>query len=167
MDIKNELNISSDLDIVINKLSHEKEEIQQKLHIFKMLRLAEDISKLPNLEEFNLSNADKVIVTIQYDKEDDENYIYLSLRNKDDKKLDSKLSHILRTACRFPGGVNNEYINEDFHYDVGQKFEFDAHLKENLLNLFLSTELKAVLEYSEMDNELINNKEPTGKKAKI
>lgn len=166
MDIKKELKSSSNLDTIIKNLHQEKRDINKKIYIFKILRFVEDIVALAKYKEFESSKVSNAILSLYYDREDDENYIMLKFTNDRGNPIDNSLDNKFRGECNFPGDVKLLYVNENFKTNKEYIFIFNESLKEKLLDLLLSSELKTILDYSQLDNDLTNTKKPI-KKHKV
>lgn len=166
MDIKNELNSSQDLSVIIKNLHEEQKNLNKKIHIFNILKLVEDIITLPYLEAFKEGDVHNAVISYQYDNEDDEYYLCLDFINNTENNLSRSLAGELRSECMFPGAINRSDINEEFNPEEKHFLAFDEFLKEKLLNLLLSKELKNILDYSQLDNDLMK-KENTIKKHKL
>jgi len=167
INIREELKLSHNLDDVINNLESEQENINKKLYIFKILRFIDSLNQLNNVNDFKNLNVNSGTLAYGYDREENEYFIVLRFIDSDGKQIGYNLDKNIRNACKFPGRLDVTYLSEDFQIDKLYYLNFSMDIKKDLLDLFLSKELKSVLEYNEIDNELDNKKEIVLKKPKL
>ncbi len=167
INIKAELNLSDDLDSVVKNLDLQQEELNKKMHIFKFMRFADSIAKLKDMEDFKQLGIESGAVGYGYDNSEDEHFAVLFFFDQKGIRLNPHNDKNLRSACKFPGNFNLGYINHELRVDKLYYFNFNDNIKKKLIDLFLSEELKAILEYNEIDNELSNKNRVDSKKHKL
>lgn len=168
MDIIQELkNINSNQNnfkAIMQTMEEEKEEMHQKLHLIRVLALAQSIDdKIKNgyFKERNISSLELsrgvygVIAYGFYEKGGD---------YSDDQELDG-LGQILTSINEF----KTKYVNEDFNStkNNGYKIRLNKAFKEKLFEALLSEQLKKILEYSQLYSEMNDNNNSQVKKIKM
>jgi hypothetical protein len=168
MDIVQELKAvdsnKNDFHSIMKRMEKEKEEMHKKLHLIRVLALAEAIDeKIKNgyLKEKNIVSLELnrgvygVISYGFYEKDGD---------YSDDQDLDG-LGQILTNVSEF----KTKYVNSSFESGShnGYKIRLNKGFREKLLNALLSEPLKKTLEYSQLYSEMDDTNNNYVKKVKM
>lgn len=163
MDIINELklgNLETNFQDAMNYIEEQKELLEKKSHIFKVIRLANMIEKL-NKDGLFSSHKITSINMCHYYNNFNGNYIRFEFFNDEqevESRIDGKyIEPYIETTEYFDNldGFDEKYIsNEDFETEITLK----GNIKKQIFSVLLSQELQTILDYSEMQIELENKK---------
>jgi hypothetical protein len=173
MDIREEL---KDL-LYENKSAHDlrNEIIQEKVQIEKKLQIIQAISLAQKMEKAVKENLFHDFTSITYEIKfyslDFSVDYSLKIKNRKthSKVLSSELTDFIDKISLDIRLLNPNYRNYDKLNNLNSihTFEFKHGIGEEILELFLSKELKTVVDYNKMQLELPNNNESASKKLKI
>jgi hypothetical protein len=177
MDIKKELKqiilngkvddeVFADLARQNEELKKQQNELMKKEHLFKVISLA---NKLENAAKENFFIKDGVHWVHIECPENQYGYgIHFWLLNKSEEMIDGveKQEEFMEKSLLEINNFNPDYANEEvtsgYYY-----IELTPGIKEHILNLFLSDELKKIYDYNKMQLELPRNNKTEAKRKKI
>jgi hypothetical protein len=164
---------------ILKEIRIQREEIYKKEHIFKALAVTTLIEEMIENGQFEEHGVKTIKISYHYDKNSDFNtmnfYLYgidnkgFSKYNRSGKAEDEPLEPVKKLKevfDRFHIFYTNE-ICEDFMPDEENIFDLKPGVGDNILNMLLSKELKAILQYSHLRNDLPKNKADTKGKSKV
>jgi hypothetical protein len=170
MDLSNELKLlnSNGIDNTIEYIKRQKDLWDKKMHIFNVLAVVNELEKWKTEKVFDMFQIQEV-------------YLYSTQLNEDKK--------LVRFNLNWNDGKNHYHDMPDFHpyYQNLDKLlkEFNIYnlkysndsfklyitandkMKEKILDVMLSNDLKVSFEYNELHSELENGKENINKKFKL
>ena len=158
MDIKEHFkNIMNgkNVDEVVEDINRQQEDLNKISHLFKSISLAKKIEKFledGRFKDDNIKYLDFEYVTIGYKG----NEINFWLVNEEESFIVNGLRHLVRAAFSCIEGFEDKYVNENFIHQE-YRLEVKPGIGEQLLNLFLSYELKKIYEYNKMELDLPTN----------
>ncbi len=178
MDLKQELDKISknknNVNSIINSLSGEREELDKKIHILKVIKIADAIDEIIKNGDFLQTEINYINLLNNYS--DDYAYrIMVDVQSKDHRViynydlLNNSVESIkgIWELFRILDGFNITYVNEHFGENKRKIIKLDNSFKEELLDILLSRELKTTLEYYNMEKELSNKDNGSNKKHKV
>jgi hypothetical protein len=175
MDITKELKELNSTDNFGNKILQELEvqqdEFNKKLYLIQMLSAAKEIESMVNEGFFKLNNIDWLYMNI-YESKFEKKFHKITMRvggenfikdSHEQEFYNLKIKKIFKNIEEINLKLVNEelLINHEFYLDLIPGVE------QKILDLFLSDELKKVLEYNQMQLELSNNNDSNNKKLKL
>lgn len=180
MDIKKELiKISSDsssIDKLIESVELKKHELSKKSHLLRVIALGNTIEEL---NKTNLFKDEQVkFLEVCLDKEPPIADLKLTFcildKNKnrmrviDENNIFVPVFSTLMVQTYKLGLINQMFINEDAltSLKADRIIELKPGIKDVLLNILLSDELRKILEYNKMQIELPSNNGLSSKKLK-
>jgi hypothetical protein len=147
----------------------QKEIWEKKLHIIKAVNVANEIENVINDGFFKAKGIDSITIEICYKGT---HYYYFSMYDNDERvelkdeiELDPEPVAKIRGALNELHGLKLDYIGENFnqHVDVNS-----PNVRDTILNMLLNKELKNILDFSEMQCEIKDNKvENKNRKSKL
>ncbi len=151
------------LHSILSHLDAQKEEMNKKLHLLRVISLADAIDKRINngyfrendVTKFEISQGVYGVISIYFSKKDDD--------------LADKMDDIDR-ICSSLNEFKTKYANKDLDAHISPKrykVRIDKNFKNKLFDALLSDELKTIFEYSQMHLELSDNKNSNTKKVKM
>lgn len=175
MDIKNELKeitLNSDsVNEVIKSIMDEQEKLEKKLHLFNIISLADKIEKF--VEEGYFDNPKVISLNLVFDFQ---NYIYFStgffLKDEDNNILsmdDNKIYYekpmlFFKEIFSDLGWFKVNFMSEDHE---PKELILEIGIKDKILDIFLSEELKSIYEYNKMQIDLPDDNISSAKKIKV
>lgn len=176
MDISKELDqIDGDNEKVmplINSLTKEREELDKKIHLFKVIHIVNGITEM--LDKGELTKDDISSMKMGHRFEDD-GVFYISFlcydKNgrvvKDVNWLGEQVQSLIKLEELFQilTGFNSDYVNENYPPNTVEKVILKPGCEEDFLKLLLSMELKTALNYSDLkrimpQKDKVKNKPP-------
>jgi hypothetical protein len=178
MDVSKELNqIDGDNEKVmplINSLTKEREELDKKIHLFKVIHIVNGITTL--LDSSELAKDDISSIKMGHRFEDD-GVFYISFlcydKNgrvvKDINWLGEQVQSLIKLEELFQilTGFNSDYVNENYPPNTVEKVILKPGCEEDFLKLLLSTELKTALNYSDLKRDMPQKTEVKNKPYKV
>jgi len=146
---------------LINALFDEQEELGKKLHVLKVIKIANDIDEMIKNDDF--MKAEIIYMKLLNNYSEDYSYrVLVDLHNKDHKEisnynlLNNPIDSIKGIGELFSilDGFRPVYASDDFMENSRKIIPLDNFFKENFINLLLSKDLKTTLEYYKMEKEL-------------
>lgn len=175
MDIKKEISeIISDnnsVNTVIDKILEEKEQLDKKIHIFKVIDLGNKIEKAIESGLFKKPKVVSINLCLAYQNSEYFETLF-SVENNDGDSIslyDNRL-YYEKTINFFEeifiqmGTFRTAFTNGETEHN---KIKLTKGIKEKILNVFLSEELRKIYDYNLMDLELDNSNEKNNKRLKI
>jgi hypothetical protein len=161
VDIKEELKAiisnSRDTDDLVADIENQKFELLKKSHLLKTISFANKIENFVKNDvfveksigfiELEYLYADLSAGQITFDLLTKDGQ-YIVINAHDHSLVKEALSHII--------GFNDEFVNNDFAGD-SYKLELKNGVGQEIMDLFLSDELKKIYDYSKMQLELSEN----------
>lgn len=178
MDVSKELDqIDGDNQKVIpliNSLTKEREELDKKIHLFKVIHIVNEITRL--LDSGELAKDDIFSIKMGHRFEDD-GVFYISFLcyeqsgrvvkdvNWQGGQVQSliKLEELFQTLT----GFNSDYVNENYPPNTVEKVIFKPGCEEDFFKLLLSTEIKTALNYSDLKRGMRHKDEVKNKLPKV
>jgi hypothetical protein len=174
MDIKNNLKEAIEnrdaVEKIIKSILDEQAQLEKKLHIFKVISLADKIEQAIETGYFNEPKVEALTFVLDYN-----DFIYLEIGyylTNDDQTLfsenDNKIYYekpisFFTDLFKEMGKFKAELTSENHEPD---ELKLEIGIKDKILDILLSDELKKILEYNKMQLELPTNKNNT-KKSKM
>jgi GTPase Era involved in 16S rRNA processing len=173
MNLMNEIQTireSGDAKSVVKILREQKKELEKKLFIVQILQMANHAHKLYeervfednklHLFEISWYVEDGVGNAFNYQfKSKSDEIIYMTVSNG--RKLTPLVDPLLALM-----NFNEDFISDEFKNDNKCVLEVDENIREKILNILLSKELKKQLEYNELQLD-ISHKSTKDRKSKI
>ncbi len=172
MDIIQELRLikEKDYEQVYDQTMEQIDIFKKKLHLIKVVKLVNEIEK-----SFSDDSLKKLgVVSLVFKQNHKEHYYYTLEAFDEDDSIVQRITVSGLTRPAFQGisnsltdlsGFDNQHTGKDKSVTLilGQD-----NVREKLLGMLLSSELKKILDYSEMQLEIINNElTENSKKLKI
>jgi hypothetical protein len=157
---------------IVAQLREKQIEIEKKIFIVQIVDMANYAQKLYeekvfqenkiHLFEVSWNFEDGVGNAFDYRFKDEanENIIYLTVKNA------NKLSPMLNCLTSLMG-FNDDFLSEGFNHYQKNLLEINKNIKEKILNLFLSEELKKIVEYNELELNIDKKEQLTKQRSKI
>jgi hypothetical protein len=178
MDVSKELDqIDGDNDKIIpliDSLTKERKELDKKIHLFKVVHIANEITEMLNNDEFDKDDISSIKMGNRFE---DDGVFYISFlcydKNGRVVKELNWLGEPVQSLIKLEGlfqtltGFNSIYVSENFPPDSVEKVDFHQGCEEKFLNLLLSTELKTALNYSDLKRGIPQKDEVKNKKPKV
>lgn len=161
MDIKNELEEiminDKNADDLVENINNQRNELLKKAHLLKVISCCQKLEKF--IDKIPLLGKDIGFLDLEY--------IYtgasggkidFSLTTKDQLYaiVNLNITDIVKNAIEPIDGFPMEFVNDRF-IGIDYSLELKAGISEQILDLFLSDELKKVYDYSLMQIELSHN----------
>lgn len=147
----------------------QKEIWEKKLHIIKVVNVANEIDNVIKDGFFKAKGINSITIEICYKGK---HYYYFSMYDNgqkvnltDEIGLDPEPVAKIRTALNELHGLNLDYVGENFnqHVDINS-----SNVRDIILNMLLSKDLKTILDFSEMQCEIKDNEvENKNRKPKL
>lgn len=159
---------------LLNNLVAQREELDKKIHLFKIVQIANTIKEMVNNDEFKTDDIYSIKLFNVYDDDYgyrinfrcyDKNYDLVSEINWLNEPVES--INVLEKLIQTLIGFNSTYINEDFVEGSNKEIIMKQGCEKDFLNLLLSKELKTTLDYSTLKKEVPQANEVKPKKHKI
>jgi hypothetical protein len=166
---------------ILDEFNQEKAEMDKKMHIINVLSIAKDVEDYINLNDFEAINIGGFEMDCCEDEDTKSQSISFSFFRCDGEailhdSMKKKHPEILQRFREIFNGSNykglkdlsvkTEFLNAEFTESGWIEVDFIQDAGEVIVNSLLSKELKSILDYSKMQLELNNKKEP-GKKLKV
>lgn len=166
---------------IVDYINKEKEELEKKGYIFQVLAIAKDIEDYISLKNFSLCNIGGFGLDCCDHNDGTHSVAFYFYRpngeiiNHDNEMKKQYPEIIQRFREIFNGSsfgglkdleMKSAYLNEDFVQSGCVEIDLEVGAGEEIVNNLLSKELKTVLDYSKMQLELDDKKEPS-KKLKV
>jgi hypothetical protein len=155
-------------DTIIEKLESEKEKIDNQIHIFKVLEVASKMQNLINDEIISKLEISTIILGYGYDYDYGNEVLYdfqdSEGSNEFKKYLPSNIRELIDNNFRILNGFKTERISNKFSQREDIIVNIEEDFREKFIDLMLSGELKSMLNYSLLQNELPGN---SGKTTKV
>jgi hypothetical protein len=179
MDLRTELRKRdkvSSMKSCIEELKKEQEELNKKTHIIKVLALAQGLYEIAHSDLLNNQGVSGIRLENHLDQYNDRTGISFDLLDINRKKMNivftgktvgnihSEILEIFKSTLRF---VPLGYLNEKFESNTYEEIIFNKDIKERVIDLCLSSELKTILKYNELNLDLIHNEQNNNKKLKL
>lgn len=157
---------------LIDSLTREREELDKKIHLFKVIHIVNEITTM--LDSGELAKDDIFSIKMGHGFEDD-GVCYISFLCykqsdhvvKEINGLGEKVQSLIKLESLFQTliGFNSDYVSENYPPDTVEKVYFKPGCDEDFLKLLLSTELKTALNYSDLKRSIpqkdkVKNKPP-------
>lgn len=165
---------------VIAEIKSKQEELNKKIHLFKVLDAIDVLEEMVRGKVFHKYGIDEIkFVHIQdYDIGNKLNFELYNCENGERQevlKYNSSGDYsfpfsIIKSLVKNFDGFDEDNISEDFNNlkNVHELyFEAKKGIGERFKNLLLSKEIKTVLGFNELNNNLVSNSENVSKKPKI
>lgn len=160
MDLIKELKLAeekSNAEKVIDDLYDQQCEISQKIHILRVNELAKDVLAFVRSELLKSDEVKGIHLYFYQDNNDSDNRFFFHFEDANEDRLSDKLEKkYFGVRKKFQklfdsfGFVNLANINEEFSNQQWCDIKLDENIDKAILDLFLSKELKAVLDFSKM-----------------
>lgn len=149
------------MDSIIEELENEKQKIDNQIHIFKVLEVASKIQNLINDEIIGKHDISKITLCYGYDYDYGHEVLYdfqdSEGANEFKKYLPSKIRELIDDNFRILNGFKQKQINDTFSRRENTIIDIKENFREKFIDLMLSSELRAMLSYSQMQNDLPTN----------
>lgn len=177
MDIKKELEKLNSTkgfgENIIKDIINEQEELEKKLYLFKVMVLANKLEDAVGKDFFKPEQIASVKIFFEfYDHIYVDTEFYL-ITESGEKVSESHNKIYYEKPILFFGELFGElgrnkvdFISSDNELKE-IKIELKSGIKEKVLEIFLSEELKTILEYNKMELDLPNNNENNSKRMKM
>lgn len=163
-------NNTKGIEDIVEEFEKEKEAINKKIHIFKVLEIGNIIQELIDNKQLNSEEISAITISYGYDYDygNEINLDFINIEKTDSfkKYLPKELIHLINDTSSIINGFKNKNINEIFTQNTEMKIRINDNFKEKFIDLMLSSELKNILNYNELQIDLAD-KEKTSKKMKI
>jgi hypothetical protein len=181
MDIKTELmQIESDnssIDKLVQDIEFQENELLKKAHILKIVALANKIESMIKTDLFTEYKVDFLEIYWENLVGSDKTKLGFCILDKNKQRLPplngnhgfiKPFAAIMKETDKL-GFFKQSFLKEDALELKPQDMiiELKLGIKDKLLNVLLSNELKKVLEYNKMQLEVPNNNESNSKKLKM
>lgn len=181
MDISNELELMrsnfGEMSSILQTLSDQEKELAKKTYLIKVVGISSAVESMINLGKFEDCGVKSMKLThvngIAYGSSikftlKDKNRNEMKLLNlMNESKEYTDLTEKLETLFSLLRGFGPENLSEGFTDATSKEFTLKKGADKLILQLLLSDELKAVLEYSQLQNSLETNETNKPKKVKI
>jgi hypothetical protein len=169
--LKGVISNTCNVDNIINNIVDERKQLEISLHLFKIIKVADQIEKAVKEGYFN--DPEVISITLVFD---DQDYVHFQtgfyLTNEYGTKYteDDNVVYYEKPISFFSDLFNElgkfkiDFINEDCEYKT---LKLDTNIKEEILKLFLNEELKKIYDYNKMQLDLPINNESNTKKLKM
>lgn len=146
------------------KFEDQKKNIDKKIHIFQVFNFLKNIQKMLDEKEFLNSGVHFLVLTNYHDydfgyliqfKTLDENQ--KEINNHEPNDNDNYIPIYDKLTELFDNISLDYFCSDDFKEKDDRTFSIDKYLVENLKQLLLNDELKAVFDYAFLDNSLSKN----------
>jgi hypothetical protein len=183
MDIKKELEkFESANDYgskLVNEMKTQVEELNKKVYLFKALTLAKKLEEKVNTDFFK--NEEMKFIQLIVDRHETKTEHYKMMigildKNKElivptnDQGVNNNqtvwLMKVLKELLE-DGKLDNKFMNKEAINKHGSILELKSGIYQDILDLFLSKELKNTYEYNKMQTEIPENNESNPKKMKV
>jgi hypothetical protein len=164
MDIQQELreiysrNIDDTRSIIRQAKDYSKE-LEKKHHILNVLNIAQAIEQLVENKSFEKADTYYIKLSLNnsfscYDK--NRNFLYAPV-NKKVEKLSNSTEELFKITLdeKYMGGNLDNFI------------DLSKPVKEQLFKMLLNKELRTIVEYNQMQIDLVENSQETSKKLKL
>jgi hypothetical protein len=180
MDLKEEFekigSTVDDIKPIVRDLYLQKEEMEKKIHLFNVISFSRGMIELLNTKVISSSNVSALNFRHYMDHETGMNNIMFDLVDLKGKEIDSEflteekndiwgdvMSLLSSNAL---SSFDSSLVNSEFKENVIKTISLLENTENEIINLFLNSELKKVYEYHKMNDNLpINN--AVGRKSKI
>jgi hypothetical protein len=170
MDIIEELNIlkTSGYKDSFDYAMKKKEILDKKLHVIKVVNVVNQIENVINEGFFKENEVDSIKIEVCYNNQ---HYYYFSMHQgkkevnfKDHTDNDVEPVERIKNAFDELNGLDLDYIGKVFNEPI---FLDSNNLRNTILGILLSKELKTALDFSEMQCELSTNSVKKNLKNKV
>lgn len=165
-----------DMREVVYDLYKQRTEIEKKIHIFNVLGFSKQMGEYANgnSELFQSLGISAISLKHYRDFEAGGNNVrfeLLDLKNQEIEDANEQQLEIWGKCMELLSsngllGIDADFINPEFKEDIWVPVSILSNPENQLLELFLSKELKSALEFHMMQGDLPSNNE-TGKKLKV
>jgi hypothetical protein len=183
MDIKKELkNFETANDygsILVNEMKNQTEELNKKIYLFKVLSLAKKLEEKVNTDFFKNEGIQFIqLVVDRHETKIDYYKMMIGTLDKNKELIPPSnnqgiyneptlwLMAILKELLE-EGKLDKKIMNHNSIHQYGSILELKPGIHQEILDLFLSKELKNTYEYNKIDSELSTNNENNTKKMKV
>jgi hypothetical protein len=161
----------------INQLYQEKEEISKKIYIITILQTVDIIEQMFQNKIYDKFGTS--IIRIHYEYEPDvgniinfdllDNFeVKIPVYTKNLPKEITYLPHKTKDFLHSLNGFSDDFLSKKLQEDKEIWIDIDANVGSNVRNLLLSTELKKILDYNQMQISLgESNNNSDSKKLKL
>lgn len=154
-------NNTKSMDSIIEELENEKQKIDNQIHIFKVLEVASKIQNLINDEIIGKYEISKITLCYGYDYDYGHEVLYdfqdSEGANEFKKYLPSNIRGLIDDNFRILNGFKQKQINDTFSRRENTIIDIKENFREKFIDLMLSVELKSMLNYSLLQQELPAN----------
>ena len=161
---------------VVYDLYKQKTEIEKKIHIFHVLGFSKQMAEFvnSNSELFQSLNVSAISFKHYRDYESGGNNVRFELLDLQNQVIEDSNEQQLEIWGKCMDilsgngllGVDDEFMNKEFKENVWTPVSLLNNPENQLLELFLNKDLKSVLDFHMMQNDLPSNNE-SGKKLKV
>lgn len=156
---------------VLKDIELQRENIHKKEHIFKAIAIADALENMIDSGLFEQYDIQKIKMSHYYDTSVEINtmnfYLYgqdnkgFSKYNRSGKLEDEPVEPVKKLKKVFDDFhlFHTKEISEDFREEDEKILEIKKGIGDEILNLLLSSELKSILSYSKLKNNLPDGKE--------
>ncbi len=160
MDIGEEIsylkNGSSSEEILLN-LMVEKEELEQKIHIFKVIKLTDSIREMLESNPFERYGITFIELTHEVFHSTNESLISFDLYDSNKQRIKDVVEPIRQIKKLFENMYNIDSSNISHNMNIESNLvELKKGADQEILNLLLSKELKTLFDYQMMQSDLDN-----------
>jgi hypothetical protein len=157
---------------IIKKHQLKQEELMKKIHIFKSVLLTNKIEKLVSTDIFSKVNINTLKISKKQEKNIGDKIVFYLIdeSNKAFSYFDShaiKQTQILYEVFENFGVFNVSLTNNKLIEHMHISLELKPGIKDKILEIILSKELKKIYEYNKFDLDLPDNSGNNNKKLKL
>jgi hypothetical protein len=151
---------------IIKELREKEAETAKKIHIFSVVDLINSIEEeMVKGKIFEKYGIDKIVLKYKYDTDADVNLLGFECYHSNGNKISAyddrakiqpshdMLWRILRDFDDFTAG----YVNQDFLKNKNAILNANEGIGEEIANILLTRELKAILDHGKLQNDLSKN----------
>jgi hypothetical protein len=177
-EIKKAKNDNSYIKNTIEYLKQQEEETKKHLYLFNVLNLTQEFEQMINSKNFEKSRVRTAEINISV-KEDIGNIINIACYNDENMYVDDcyyskdsgliDVPEIVTINALFStlDGLSRDYVGDELRGNKICTLNIKEGCSKIILDLLLSNELKTLLAYAEMQDDLSNKNEANSKKMKM
>jgi hypothetical protein len=163
---------------VIYDLYNQKSEIERKVHLFTVLAFSREMNQFIEEQQVSTCNVSSINLRHYRDHESGCHNLLFDLLNLQHKEIEHSLMDEKQNQiwCKIMEmlssngliSVDNLLVNQSFIEDKNKKMSISLlkNTENDILEIFLNNDLKKILQFHLMQNDLPSNNE-SGKKLKV
>jgi len=161
----NDLKVGLTPGEILNNLMEERGQLEEKIHLFKVIRLATDIEKMIESNMFERFGIDNIKLEHQVYNSMNYSAIVYNLYDINGKRINEIVEPVRKIKDLFENmsEIDSTNLSINMHDDSGMPIKLEKGAKEKIINLLLSKDLKTKFDYQMMQSDLDINPENKNK----